>query len=151
MMHLHNYWFRNHLGILLKPSPNILLSLAVLSITLISMAGHLIAAEHRTLDGNVYATILNGKNDTLTFREGMFHSELSAGRGHDKGEYTTVAQGNKIWFEATTVSPAEGELIWTGVIEGNAINGSYLYTRRGWFLFGDTTKKKHFEGSLKAE
>jgi hypothetical protein len=129
----------------------ILIGLCLLWLSIISVAGPLIAKEQWALDGNVYATFLDGKNDTLTFRDGLFHSKLYASRGHDKGEYSTVAQGNKIWFEATTVGPHEGELIWTGIIEGNAINGSYLYTQKGWFLFGDTTKKKHFEGSLKAE
>ncbi len=135
----------------MKPCPNVLLALIVLSISITSLAGPLIAIEHRTLDGNVYATLLNGENDTLTFRDGLSHSELSAERGHDGGKYTTVTQGNKIWFEATTISPDHGELNWTGVVEGNGINGSYLYTPKGWFLFGDTTKKKYFEGILKAE
>lgn len=138
-------------GILIKPSPHVLLGLIILSISIISMAGPSIAIEHQTLNGKVYATILNGEKDTLTFRDGLFHSELSSRRGHDKGGYTTAAHGNTIWFEATTVSPDEGEFMWRGVIEGNAINGSYLYTQKGWFLFGDTTKKRHFEGSLKAE
>ena len=132
-------------------SSNILVVLCLLSISIVSMAGPLTVKEHRALDGNVYATLLDGKSDTITFRDGLFHSKLYASRGHDKGEYTTVAQGDKIWFEATTVSPHEGELIWTGIIEGNAINGSYLYTQKGWFLFGDTSKKRHFKGSLKAE
>jgi hypothetical protein len=119
-----------------------------MSITTIPMAASSSAVEPRALDGNVYATILNGENDRLTFRDGLFHSNLSADRGHEKGEYTTVAEGNKIWFEARTVSPREGELIWSGVIEGNAINGSYLYTEKGWFIFGDTTRKRKFQGRL---
>ncbi len=135
----------------MKPSPNVLLVLIVLSISITSLAGPLVAIEHLRLDGNVYATLLNGKHDTLSFKDGLFHSELSAARGHDGGKYTTVTQGNKTWFEATTISPDDGELNWTGVVEGNAINGSYLYTQKGWFLFGDTTKKKYFEGILKAE
>ena len=76
---------------------------------------------------------------------------MQAGRGYDKGDYTTVTKGSNIWFEAKTVSPYEGKLFWTGVIEGKAINGSYLYTKKGWFLFGDTTKKKNFKGSLKVK
>ena len=151
MMQILKYMLCTNHANLTKPSPNILFGLTLLSISIFFMAGPLIAIEPRDLDGNVYATLLNGDNDTLTFRDGLFHSALSAGNGHDKGAYTTVAQGDKIWFEATTVSPDEGELIWTGVVVGDAINGSYLHTRKGWFLFGDTTKKKHFEGSLKAE
>ncbi len=107
--------------------------------------------ENRTLDGNVYDTILNDEDDILTFRDGLFQSSLYAGRGYDKGEYTTVIKGDSIWFEAKTVSPREGELLWTGVIEGSAINGSHLYTKKGWFLFGDTTKRKDFKGSLKTK
>lgn len=132
-------------------SSNILVVLCVLSISIVSMTGPLIAKEHRALDGNVYATLLDGKNDSITFRDGLFHSKLYASRGHDKGEYTTTAQGTNIRFEATTVGPHEGEFIWTGIIEGNSINGSYVFTKKGWFLFGDTTQKKHFQGSLKAE
>lgn len=135
----------------MKLLPNTLLVLILLSISIISMAGPLIAMENPTLDGNVYDAILNDEDDILTFRDGSFQSSLYAGRGYDKGEYTTVIKGDSIWFEAKTVSPHEGELLWTGVIEGSAINGSYLYTKKGWFLFGDTTKRKDFKGSLKTK
>ena len=150
MMQGLNYPFCNQ-GNYIKLSPNVLLVLIVLSISITSLAEPVIAIEHLSLEGNVYATLLNGENDTLTFKDGLFHSELSAERGHDGGKYTTVTQGDKTWFEATTISPDDGELNWIGVVEGNAINGSYLYTQKGWFLFGDTTKKKYFEGILKAE
>ena len=136
---------------MMKLLPNKLLVFVLLSISVISTARPLIALENWTLDGNVYATILNGEDDILTFRDGSFQSDLQAGRGYDKGEYTAVTKDSNIWFEAKTVSPHEGELLWTGVIEGNAINGSYLYTKKGWFLFGDTTKKKNFKGSLKVK
>jgi hypothetical protein len=128
-----------------------LLVLIFLSISIILTAGFLNALENRTLDGNVYTTILNGENDILTFRNGSFQSNLSAGQGYDKGKYTTVTKGSSIWFKAKTVSLHEGELLWTGVVDGNAINGNYLHTKKGWFLFGDTTKQKNFKGSLKAE
>ena len=135
----------------MKLSPSILLVLILLLMTIISTAGSLIASENRTLDGNVYATILDGENDILTFRDGSFQSSLSAGQGYEKGKYTTVQNGESIRFEARTVSPRKGELFWTGVIKGTTINGSYLYTKKGWFLFGDTTKKKNFNGSLKVK
>lgn len=151
MMQLFNHAPRTDHGILMKPSPNILFGLILLFTAIFAVTGPLVATEPGSLDGNVYATVLNGENDTLTFSDGLFHSELSAGSGHEKGEYTTVAEGDKILFEATTNSSDEGEYSWTGVIEGKAINGSYLYTQKGWFLFGDTSKKRHFKGSLKSE
>ena len=135
----------------MKLSPNMLLVLIVLSISIISTAGPLIALENRTLEGNVYDATLNGEIDILTFRDGSFQSNLYAGRGFEKGDYTTVTRGSSISFEARTISPHDGELLWTGVIEGNAINGSYLSTKKGWFLFGDTTKQKNFKGSLQAK
>jgi hypothetical protein len=135
----------------MKGLPYILLVLILVSISINLTAGPLITSENRTLDGNVYATILNGKNDLLTFRNGSFQSNFYAERGYDKGEYATVTKANSIWFEAKTANPLEGEIFWKGVIEGNAINGSYLYTTKGWFIFGDTTKKKNFKGSLKAK
>lgn len=135
----------------MKLSPNILLALVLLSMSIISTAGPLIALENRSLDGSIYDTVLNGEIDKLTFRDGSFQSDLCARRGYDKGKYTTVTKGSSTWFEAKTISPLEGALLWTGVIEGNTINGSYLYTKKGWFLFGDTTKKKHFKGSLKVK
>ncbi len=133
----------------MKLSINILFILILLSISIFLKVKPLIALETLTLNGNVYSTILNGKNDTLTFRDGLFHSNLFTERGFDKGEYTTVTKDNEIWFEAKLVNPHEGEILWTGVIAGNAISGSYLYTKKGWFLFGDTTKRKHFKGNLK--
>src|SRR5210317_501770 len=102
----------------MKLPPNTLLVLILLSISIISTAGSLIAMENRTLDGNIYDAILNDEDDILTFRDGSFQSSLYAGRGYAKGEYTTVIKGDSIWFEATTISPQKGELLWTGVIEG---------------------------------
>jgi hypothetical protein len=131
--------------------PNILLVFMLMPIFINSTSGPLLASENLTLDGNDYIIILNSENDILTFRDGSFQSNLYAERGYDKGEYTTLTKGNSTWFEAKTVSPDLGELFWTGIIKGNAIKGSYLHTKKGWFLFGDTTKRKNFEGSLKAK
>ena len=135
----------------MKRLPHILLVLILVSISINSTAGPLITSQNRTLDGNVYATILNGKDDILTFRNGSFQSSFYAERGYDKGEYVTVTKANSISFEAKTVNPQEGEIFWKGVVKGNVINGSYLYTTKGWFIFGDTTKKKNFKGSLQAK
>lgn len=135
----------------MNPLPNILLVVILGSIFLNSPSRPLIASENQTLDGNAYAIILNSENDILTFRDGSFQSNLHAERGYDEGEYTTVTKGNSIWFEAKTVSPDLGELFWTGIINGNAIKGSYLHTKTGWFLFGDTTKTMNFKGNLKGK
>jgi hypothetical protein len=110
-----------------------------------------VASENPTLDGNVYAATHNGEDDLLTFRDGSFQSSLFAGRGFQKGEYTITTKGNQIWFKSRIVDSHEGEILWTGIIEGDAINGSYLYTKKGWFIFGDATKMKNFKGSLKAK
>ena len=47
----------------MKLPPNTLLVLILLSISIISTAGSLIAMENRTLDGNVYDAILNDEDD----------------------------------------------------------------------------------------
>jgi hypothetical protein len=133
----------------MKPPPSILLVLILLLIALISKVEPLIAMENLTLEGNVYSTKLNGENNILTFRAGSFQSSLYAERGYDKGKYTTVIKGDSILFEARTLSPHDGEILWSGVVEGNSIKGSYLYTKKGWFLFGDITRKKNFNGSLR--
>ena len=135
----------------MKRLPNILLVLIFLSISINLIAGPLRTSENRTLDGNVYDTILDGENDILTFRDGSFQSSYYAERGYDKGEYATVTRVNSISFEAKTVNPLEGGIFWKGVVKGNVINGSYIYTKKGWFIFGDTTKEKNFKGSLKAK
>ena len=134
----------------MKLLPNILFVLILLSMSIVSTE-LLIALEKQALDGNVYTAVLDGEDDTLTFRDGSFQSSLYAGRGYDKGEYTTVRKGDSIWFEARSVSLDEGQLHWKGIIEGNVINGSYLDTQKGWFIFGDTTKKRNFTGNLKID
>jgi len=132
-------------------SPTIFFVLILLLISICSPARPLVASENPTLDGNVYAATHNGEDDLLTFRDGSFQSSLFAGRGFQKGEYTITTKGNQIWFKSRIVDSHEGEILWTGIIEGDAINGSYLYTKKGWFIFGDTTKMKNFKGSLKAK
>ena len=53
----------------MKHLPNKLLLFIVLSISLISTPRPLIALENLTLDGNVYATSLNGEDDILVDSE----------------------------------------------------------------------------------
>ncbi len=135
----------------MKLLPNVLSFFVLLMIVILSAAEPPITFGNGTLDGKTYATVLDGEDDELTFRDGSFQSSLGAGWGYVEGEYTTVAENNTIVFKANTVSSKKEKLFWTGVINGTAIQGSYLSTKKGWFLFGDTTKKKNFTGNLKTD
>ena len=98
------------------------------------------------LDGSTYSTMLDGENDVLTFNDGTFHSSSCDEWGFGKGEYTTEAKEDSISFEATTTSEKDGTMVWTGTIQGDTINGSYYWSKKGFF--GTKNKTKTFEGSL---
>lgn len=126
-----------------NPNKTLLLILVFLISYLLPMA--VIAGG--SLDGKVFTTLLDGENDVLTFENGTFHSSSCDEWGFNKGEYTVEEKGNSISFQATTTSENDGTLVWTGTIQGDTINGSYNWSKKGWF--GTKTKTKTFEGSIK--
>jgi len=129
----------------MKNTVKILLNCVLITLFTLTTPITLLATD--VLEGKTYVTLLDGENDVLTFKDGMFHSSSCDEWGYGPGKYTITKSGESISFEATTTSEKHGSMVWTGIVEGEKITGNYLWTKKG--LFGTKTKTKNFYGTLK--
>lgn len=96
------------------------------------------AAAQPTLDGKVFSGVFlergktSGDADTLTFRNGRFHSSACDRYGYGDAAYRIVAvEGEATRFEATTESPRYGKLEWSGTIRGDKLDATVMMLRDG--------------------
>ncbi|MBW2503971.1 MAG: hypothetical protein JRE16_05310 [Deltaproteobacteria bacterium] len=98
------------------------------------------------LDGKQFVAKVDGDQDILTFKNGTFHSSSCDEYGFGPGEYSTQNTERGIAFEATTSSENHGQMVWTGTVEGDSIEGSYHWAKKGWL--GTKEKTKAFTGTM---
>lgn len=98
------------------------------------------------LDGKVFV-VKGEKGDVLSFEDGKFHSSSCEKWGFGKGDYTTSMAGDATTFTAKTSSGKHGQMVWTGTVKGDTLEGRYTWTKKGWFR--TKTKTKQFTGTLK--
>ncbi len=133
-------------------STKIIISLLVLSIMLFLNAGFGLASEG-LLDGKVFTgpTGKMGKNaagdDELRFENGKLYSAGCADWGFGWGAYSTTTKGNTITFQAVTTSPKDGKIAWSGTVNGDTIDATYIWTKKAWY--GDRKQEKWFKGNVK--
>jgi hypothetical protein len=111
-------------------------------------------AQERLLDGKVFVGQYREnhkrgalKEDELRFMNSEFHSIVYGKRGFNKGVYTARADADRIYFEAETVNPKQGNIRWQGVVHGDSIEVNYRWSKKGWL--SDTVKDYSFKGTLK--
>jgi hypothetical protein len=92
------------------------------------------ALADQELDGHTYAIKYQEKRgasasaDTLLFRNGRFRSTACDSHGFSDASYT--ANGAKE-FSAQTESAKEGRIEWRGTVRGDAVQGSFVWTKAG--------------------
>ncbi len=72
-----------------------------------------------------------GDADTLTFKNGRFHSSACDQYGYSDAPYKTAAAGDGMRFEAETQSAKYGKLQWNGVIRGNKLDAVVMMEQKG--------------------
>ena len=131
------------------------LSAALLAAALAMSAGAM--AQAPSLDGKVFAADAgpkgkdaDEKGDTITFKDGKFHSSVCDQYGYGKGAYRAMAQGDAVSFETETTSEKDGRLVWKGTVRGDTIEGTFIHYRKGWFLNPNPEPQEHwFKGKAK--
>jgi hypothetical protein len=73
----------------------------------------------------------SGDADTLTFKNGRFHSSACDQYGYSDAPYKTAAAGDALRFEAETQSAKYGKLQWNGVIRGNKLDAVVMMEQKG--------------------
>ena len=83
-----------------------------------------------SLDGRSYDGIVleagqkTGDAETITFRNGRFHSSACDAYQYGEGSYQAQASGDAVTFSAETESPKYGKLRWQGVVRGKRLDGT---------------------------
>jgi hypothetical protein len=117
------------------------------------IGNRIVIAQEGLLDGKVFIGQYREKHksdvkeDELRFMNGEFHSIGYGQKGFNEGVYIARSEEDKIYFEAETVSPKQGKIIWRGVVYGDSIEVNYHWSKRGWL--NDTEKDFSFNGKLK--
>jgi len=85
--------------------------------------------------------------DVLNFSDGKFTSSECFQYGFKGGPYTTTIEGDTIHFQAETISPTHGKMVWQGTLKGNTLDVTYNWTKERWFW--TTFREYWFRGNLK--
>ena len=85
--------------------------------------------------------------DTIVFRDGRFISEGCIPWGFGDAAYKAGIEGDGIRFHAQTVSPTHGTMLWDGLVRGDAIEATSLWTRDRWYW--KMKKEFWYRGQLK--
>lgn len=108
------------------------------------------------LDGMVFVgpTGLQGHEveeyDEVRFNNGELFSSGCTIWGFKASAYTTEDTVDGLTFTATTLSPGNGKIVWEGVIQGDKIYATYIWTKERWW-WRDARQVKWFKGKLKRE
>jgi len=101
------------------------------------------------LDGRTFEGVVlecgktSGDADTLIFKDGRFRSTACDRYGYGDGPYTAQKSQDTVAFQAETVSPQHGKLLWKGVVRGRRLDGTLIILREGretgekWVLAGE--------------
>ena len=84
--------------------------------------------------------------DILSFENGKFTSSACFQYGFESGPYTTTVAHDSIHFEAQTISPTHGKMMWSGTVKGDAVDVDYSWTKKRWLW--TTYREYWFKGRL---
>jgi len=83
-----------------------------------------------SLDGRKFGGIVlecgktSGDAETITFKNGRFHSSACDAYGYGEGTYSASTNGDTVSFSCETESAKYGKLRWQGVIRGKRLDGT---------------------------
>jgi hypothetical protein len=84
--------------------------------------------------------------DILNFSDGKFTSSECLQYGFKGGPYTTTIEGDTIHFQAETISPTHGKMVWQGTLKGDTLDVAYGWTKERWFW--TTFREYWYRGNL---
>ena len=101
------------------------------------------------LDGRTFEGVVlecgkrAGDEETITFRNGRFHSSACSAYGYGDGAYQVSNGQDGLAFECETESPQYGKLLWKGVVRGRRLDGTLTMMKDGkpaaekWVIAGE--------------
>lgn len=141
--------------LLSEANRNLLVLAIVLCIGLFSISRDVVAGQG-PLDGKTFVVETGekgksgGDKDTLTFKDGNFHSTGCDQYGFGDGAYTSTVNGDAIQFEAVTTSPTKGKMTWKGTVQGDKIEVGYVWVDAShWYKPNPKPLEKWAKGEMK--
>jgi hypothetical protein len=80
--------------------------------------------DGKTFVGEVGQESKPSMGDTLTFKDGYFHSAACDQFHFRSGVYLAVASGDTTTFQAITHNPHGAVNVWTGTVKGDKLEGT---------------------------
>jgi hypothetical protein len=106
---------------------------AALTVAALLSAG----AQAQSLDGRSFTGVFlergktSGDADTITFKDGRFHSSACDRYGYAAAPYKAVAAADGTRFEAETQSAKYGKLLWAGYVRGGKLDATVMMEQSG--------------------
>ncbi|MDX1757800.1 MAG: hypothetical protein R3175_17215 [Marinobacter sp.] len=123
---------------------------------LLTLGGHGVASAQEvagTLEGAIFEGVLReagatsgGDVDRLIFRDGRFISEACKEYGFEPAAYSVSQELGGVTFQATSVSPSHGTMVWRGSRNGDRMEAEVVWTKERWYW--DIRREYRFEGQL---
>lgn len=87
------------------------------------------------------------ENEEIVFEDGRFISTTCNKYNFSDVAYSAREIDDGIHFEAVTLSPTHGKIVWQGVVRNNQAEVTFVWTKERWYW--NTYKEYWFKGSLK--
>ncbi len=84
------------------------------------------------------------EKEIIIFADGLFTSASCEPYNFGSSPYFTRVEGERIHFEAVTQSPTHGQIAWSGVIDGDQAEVTFVWTKQRWYW--DTRREYWFKG-----
>lgn len=108
--------------------------------------------QSHLLDGKTF-TGQNGskgkpadRDDDFIFSDGMFRSTSCDDYGFASAPYEAKKIDGVIYFKSVTKSPSHGQIAWEGQVDGDKIDGTFVWTKERWYW--DIRKEYWLKGKL---
>lgn len=107
------------------------------------------------LDGKTFSG-LNGEkgraldpneHEEIVFDNGRFVSTTCYQYNFADAPYSARRVGDSVHFEAVTLSPSHGKIVWQGVVTGETAAMTFTWTKERWYW--NTHREYWFEGRLR--
>jgi hypothetical protein len=128
--------------------------MGVLVMIMAILGGGIVNADGvNLLDGKLYMTLVGPKGeeadgeDELVFKNGKLFSPSCSTYGFGDGVYKTRVEEGTIYFEAAITSIKHGKIVWIGKVDGDKIDGTYIWTKQRWY-WKDAYEESWFKGTL---
>jgi len=89
----------------------------------------------------------SSEDDEIKFENGKFFSVGCGKYGFGDAEYTTKADGDRVFFTADIYSNKYGRITYSGFVKGDDLNGTFIWFDKG--KYDKPEQVKWWKGSVK--